>query len=295
MKKIKISELPLYNSLKGLFTIGTDDQNRSVKVSLEFVETETNKAVANAEAATTQAINAATNADTATAAANTAKQTATQAAADAKATADAAASEAKNTATAAANTANTAAANANKAADTATASASKADKSAAAADTATKAAQEATEETLAAKTKTEAATEKANTAATGADTAAADALTAKATITAMLQRIIPTGLTVAALDRITVGNTEPVYIQATLTPTDTLPNIIFISDNQAVTVDIDGRMRAVKAGTSRIQVIPTCNVALTKTLLVEVGQPFCRMVNDMKHLRLSASGAFRFT
>ena len=32
MKKLKISELPLVSSLKGLFTIGVDNQNRSVKV-----------------------------------------------------------------------------------------------------------------------------------------------------------------------------------------------------------------------------------------------------------------------
>lgn len=38
MKKIKISELPLYSSLKGLYTLGTDSANRSVKVSMEFVE-----------------------------------------------------------------------------------------------------------------------------------------------------------------------------------------------------------------------------------------------------------------
>lgn len=52
MKKIKITELPLYSSLKGLFTIGTDKDNRSVKVSLEFVEEKTNTAVENAETAT---------------------------------------------------------------------------------------------------------------------------------------------------------------------------------------------------------------------------------------------------
>lgn len=34
MKKIKISELPLYQSLKGLFVMGTDVNNRSVKVNL---------------------------------------------------------------------------------------------------------------------------------------------------------------------------------------------------------------------------------------------------------------------
>lgn len=38
MKKIKISELPLYQSLKGLFVMGTDVNNRSVKVNLEFIE-----------------------------------------------------------------------------------------------------------------------------------------------------------------------------------------------------------------------------------------------------------------
>ena len=37
MKKIKISQLPLYSTLKGLFTIGTDANNRSVRVSLEFI------------------------------------------------------------------------------------------------------------------------------------------------------------------------------------------------------------------------------------------------------------------
>ena len=67
MKKIKISELPLCSTLKGLFTIGTDSQNRSVKVSLQFVEDKTNTAVANAETATAAANTAKKNADTATA------------------------------------------------------------------------------------------------------------------------------------------------------------------------------------------------------------------------------------
>jgi hypothetical protein len=38
LKKIKISELPLADTLKGLYTIGIDALNRSVKVSLEFVK-----------------------------------------------------------------------------------------------------------------------------------------------------------------------------------------------------------------------------------------------------------------
>lgn len=72
MKKIKITELPLYSSLKGLFTIGTDKDNRSVKVSLEFVEEKTNTAVENAETATREAQAATTAARTATTAAQTA-------------------------------------------------------------------------------------------------------------------------------------------------------------------------------------------------------------------------------
>ena len=38
MKKLKISELPICSTLAGLFTIGVDNLNRSVKVSLQFVE-----------------------------------------------------------------------------------------------------------------------------------------------------------------------------------------------------------------------------------------------------------------
>jgi len=58
MKKIKISELPISNSLQGLFTIGTDEQNRSVKVSMEFIEqaaNNANNAANEAEAAIEQA------------------------------------------------------------------------------------------------------------------------------------------------------------------------------------------------------------------------------------------------
>src|SRR5574344_2926738 len=95
MRKIKISELPLYSSLKGLFTIGTDNQNRSVKVSLEFVEETTNEA---AEYAKTHTDTAGENAETATAEANTAAALANQ-----KATAAQTAADACNTATTNAN------------------------------------------------------------------------------------------------------------------------------------------------------------------------------------------------
>lgn len=52
LKKIKISELPLADTLKGLYTIGLDALNQSVKVSLEFVEKAANKAMEAADKAT---------------------------------------------------------------------------------------------------------------------------------------------------------------------------------------------------------------------------------------------------
>lgn len=44
MKKTKLSELPICASLKGLFTLGTDENNRSVRVSLEFIKSMVDKA-----------------------------------------------------------------------------------------------------------------------------------------------------------------------------------------------------------------------------------------------------------
>lgn len=120
MKKIKISELPVVSSLIGLFTIGVDSQNRSVAVSLEFVQDA-------ADAANTAAGNANTKAAAAQAAAsaaNTAAQNANNKASEANAAAQGAnaAKQAANTAAAqavaAAQDAATAADAANTAAET---------------------------------------------------------------------------------------------------------------------------------------------------------------------------------
>lgn len=294
MKKVKISELPLHSSLKGLYTIGTDDQNRSVKVSLEFVETKTEQAVKDTQNATADAIaqnkqatdTAVKNAEAATEKALTAKtqaDTATENAKTATQKADAATAKANTAAT----NADTATGMANTATDRANASAVKADK-------ATTDAQEATKQTLEAKTKTEEATIKATTATETANKAADSALTAKIDITDMLQRLIPTGLAVSCIKRITVSNPQPVFIKAVLTPTDALQNIIFISDNRACFVTQDGRIRVLSEGVSTIQVIPTCNTALTKTIIIEVGKPLARL-NTLKSLRLSSDRAFRLT
>ena len=46
IKRVKISELPQADTLKGLYTIGTDKANRSVKVSLEFIKDKTEEVAA---------------------------------------------------------------------------------------------------------------------------------------------------------------------------------------------------------------------------------------------------------
>lgn len=264
MKKIKISELPLYSSLKGLFTIGTDANNRSVKVSLEFVEQQTTQAVTNAKEATAAA-------NTAAAAANTAKKNA-------------------DTATAAAKTATTNAIKAKEDADEATKKANAATDAANKAkedcDTATEDAQEATtaanEATAAAQEATEAAQE-----------ATEEAVNATDNVLLTLGRLVPTGMTVESVTRLTVGNVKPNYIKAALSPASAMQNVIFISDNKAITVGTDGRITVVGRGKSTVHVIPTCNTALAKTLLIEVVAPALRKATNSS-LRLTQSGALRF-
>lgn len=243
MKKIKISELPLYSSLKGLFTIGTDANNRSVKVSLEFVEQQTTQAVTNAKEATDAA-------NTAAAAANTAKKNAD------------AATEAAKTATT----------NAIKAKEDADAATEDAQEATTAANEATAAAQEATE---------------------AAQEATEDAVNATDNVLLTLGRLVPTGMTVESVTRLTVGNVKPNYIKAALSPVSAMQNVIFISDNKAITVGTDGRITVVGRGKSTVHVIPTCNTALAKTLLIEVVAPALRKVNSSS-LRLTQSGALRF-
>lgn len=286
MKKIKISQLPLCSTLKGLFTMGTDKDNRSVKVSLEFIEEETNKAVAKAEAATTAAQTATTNANTATRNAQTATTNANTATANAR-SATTTANNAAATANSAATTANTAAANAEKTADEAAAKAKEV--SEAAAQKATEAASAAQE----AKENADSATDNATNATKEAEAATTAAQNATEQTIAALARIIPTGLEVVAIERITLGNSALNRIAATLTPQNTMPNIIFISDNKAVKVDPQGYVRVVGIGESEVHIIPTCNTALAKTIIIRVEAPTTRLVNTRKMFRFTEGGAIR--
>lgn len=273
MKKVKISELPLFNNLKGLFVIGTDNLNRSVKVSLEFVEEQTTAAVGRADDATSKALTAKTATEQATAECKTATANADKA------------TTAANTATTLSQASTVAANKAKSDCDTATAECKKA----------TSDTQTATEATSIATTNANEATQAANDAAETANSAAETALTAKDVVIEMMGRLIPTGLKVSCLERITISNVEPVYIKTELSPVTTLKNIIFISDNRAALVSADGKITTISEGKSVISIIPTCNTALAKTIIVEVGRPLARLINSKSSLRLSSGRLFRFT
>ncbi len=263
MKKIKISELPLYQSLKGLFVMGTDVNNRSVKVNLEFIETETTEAVKQAQAAVSAA-------EKATGLANNATQAAETAATQAQA-AKTQAQNAAKTASDAATTAGNAAGQAQAATNTANAAAQAAQKAKQDADAATKAAQEATEAADEATEAAEKATEK---------------------VLDTLGILVPTGLKAECLSRLTIGNVEPIYIKTELTPETAMKNLIFISTGDAVEVGQDGRLTPVRKGYSHVHVIPTCNTALAQSFLIEVGEPTVRLVRS-NAIRFTQSGAFR--
>ena len=219
MIKKKISELPECTSFKGLWTIGVDIFNKSVKVSLEYIQS----VVEGMKSATK-------NATDATSAANSAAQTADNAAQRAQA------------ATTAANTATTNANNATAAAIEA---------------------KEDCEEVIAAAAELEPL------------------------------NLVPTAMTVEYPSRLLVGNLAENFIRATLAPASVKPNVLFLGDDKAVSVTPDGRITILAAGISIIHVIPTCNVALYKTIQNKVSEPTVRLVT-LSSIRLTANGNFRF-
>ena len=263
MKKIKISELPICSTLKGLFTIGTDAQNRSVKVSLQFIEDKTNEAVKNAEKAAEDTIKAKNNADAATAEAE-------------KAT----------------DKANTATTNADKATKEAKAATTNANDAISKAQNATSEAQKATEASNAATSKCNAATTASNKATEASKKATQEAKAATEETLTTMHNLVPTALNVEQPPRITWGNVQPMKIKAVLSPSTALRNLIYISDNKSVTVSLDGTIIPVAKGKSVVHVIPTCNTALAKTLIVEVGNPTMRL-QTRTQLRFTQSGALR--
>lgn len=184
-----------------------------------------------------------------------------------------------------------------------------------AANTATENANNAATAARTAKDEAEKATENANTAATSATTAATAARTAatyaettadtaatkaeaavNTTVESLTKRmeelmalLIPTGLEVEAVGRMTLGNLAERHIEARLTPAEVKQNLLYLSDGKAVTVAQDGRLTAVAVGRSVVQIVPTLNTALARAIVVEVGEPTLRTVTSTA-LRLTEGG-----
>lgn len=274
VKKIKISALPLADTLVGLYTIGVNALNKSVKVSLEFLKTAADKA----NDAATAANKAKTAAETATEAAKTATKNA-------------------NTATEAANTA------AKNATDKATAADTAAKNANTKADAADKAAGAATTAANTANSKAALADQKATAADNAANLAGETAEEARATIVRLEEleeslvgqyKMIPTGMNLDYPPRITFRNTVPRRITYELLPTNTGRNVLFLGDDNAVSVQPDGSLTVNRTGISKIHVIPTENTSIYRTIQITVAEPELRRVKSSS-LRLMGNGSFRLT
>lgn len=274
VKKIKISALPLADTLVGLYTIGVNALNKSVKVSLEFLKTAADKA----NDAATAANKAKTAAETATEAAKTATKNA-------------------NTATEAANTA------AKNATDKATAADTAAKNANTKADAADKAAVAATTAANTANSKAALADQKATAADNAANLAGETAEEARATIVRLEEleeslvgqyKMIPTGMNLDYPPRITFRNTVPRRITYELLPTNTGRNVLFLGDDNAVSVQPDGSLTVNRTGISKIHVIPTENTSIYRTIQITVAEPELRRVKS-NSLRLMGNGSFRLT
>ena len=105
----------------------------------------------------------------------------------------------------------------------------------------------------------------------------------------------PTSMTVDYPARLTYGNIEEVKIKAVLYPLATaLQNVIFMSDNKAVSVDPDGTIIINQPGRSRVHVIPTMKTSLAQTILINVEEPAMRLT-DLTHIRLLSGGTIRLS
>ena len=274
VKKIKISALPLADTLVGLYTIGVNALNKSVKVSLEFLKTAADKA----NDAATAANKAKTAAETATEAAKTATKNA-------------------NTATEAANTA------AKNATDKATAADTAAKNAHTQADAADKAAGAATTAANTANSKAALADQKATAADNAANLAGETAEEARATIVRLEEleeslvgqyKMIPTGMNLDYPPRITFRNTVPRRITYELLPTNTGRNVLFLGDDNAVSVQPDGSLTVNRTGISKIHVIPPENTSIYRTIQITMAEPELRRVKS-NSLRLMGNGSFRLT
>ena len=274
IKKKKISEFPLAKTLIGLFTIGVDSENKSVKVSLEFLKTSAdnaNKAAQSANTAATKATEATTAASNATKLANTAANNAVLA------------TEKSKEAT---QSANTAAENANTKADAADRAASSANQAAGVASA-----------------QASNAGDKADKAENAANETTKTNEVALATIARLEEleeslvgqyKMIPPAMALTYPKSITPRNPSALRIAYELFPSNTGRNVLFLSDDNAVSVLPNGGIIVRRAGVSKVHAIPTENTEIYQTVEIKVVEPYMRKAASSA-IRLTGSGNIRLT
>ncbi len=274
--KKRISGLPESTDFKGLWTIGVNALNKSVKVSLEYISTKVSQLITSVNSVISSATTATDSANSAASSANTAASSANTAASSAN-------TAKKNADTATAN-ANAATKSANDAAATATQAATTATNAAKTADEATQAAQQA-------KKNADTATANANAATKSANDAAKECqeIVDEAQNTDSLN-LVPKSMDLEYPKEITYGNLAELFIKAYLYPASVRGNVLFLGDNKAVSVTPDGRITVLEAGLSTIHVIPTGNTAIYRSIQIKVSNPTLRMVQTRAQLLLTGSG-----
>lgn len=141
----------------------------------------------------------------------------------------------------------------------------------------------------------EAATASANEAAQTANQAAQDCRDVIDTAMGLeALGLFPTGMTLDYPSSIVYDPKYVGYIRARLLPEKVYQNIVYLSDNRAVSVAPDGRITVIAAGESVVHVIPTCNAALYRSVLIRVLNPALRLVKS-NSLRFTSSGTLRLT
>ena len=92
-------------------------------------------------------------------------------------------------------------------------------------------------------------------------------------------QLLPLRMTLAFPEQITLGNEVAQRVVPTLQPTYQRPNVLFLGDDNAVSVDPGGNLSVNKAGRSKIHVIPTTNTQLYQTIEIEVVEPSIMMAD----------------
>lgn len=131
----------------------------------------------------------------------------------------------------------------------------------------------------------------ADAAAKSATAAAQKAESTRALVAELVERLSgeslskPTRIEVArSVERITTVNTSLPKIEAQLLPQFGIGSVLFVSDNKAVQVTPDGRVRPLMEGISTVYAVATADTSVYATLTIEVVPP---------RLRLTAAGGLR--